>query len=49
MKDLSEEFSFAHKIPKTVEFLRPFYYVALFILIFLVGVFDANEFIYFKF
>jgi len=49
LKDLSEENTLALKYPSLFNSLRPIYYLFIFICIFMFGVFNANEFIYFKF
>jgi alginate O-acetyltransferase complex protein AlgI len=49
MKDLAEENSLALRYPKIFNTLRPVYYILIFIGIFVFGVFNANEFIYFQF
>ncbi len=49
MKELHEEWGWLSKKKHFDTLLRPFLYVCLFLFIFLLGVFNANEFIYFQF
>lgn len=49
LKELNEENAWLNKIKAFDSFLRPAFYVAAFLIIFLIGKFNANEFIYFQF
>jgi alginate O-acetyltransferase complex protein AlgI len=48
-KELLEEYSLSISIQKTKYFLKPFAYIILVVSIFLLGNFNANQFIYFQF
>ena len=48
-KELNEEYAFFNKIKLYDKLLRPIFYMALFLVIFLLGMFNANQFIYFQF
>lgn len=49
LKDITEELQLTSRNEKLYNTMRPAFYMALFIAIFVFGVFNANEFIYFKF
>lgn len=49
IKDLHEEYQLLNRLPLYESFLKPAFYVLLFIGIFTIGEFNANEFIYFHF
>ncbi|MDQ3111750.1 MAG: MBOAT family protein [Bacteroidota bacterium] len=49
MKELNEENGWLNKIPSYEKWLRPAFYTLLFILLFTIGNFTSNEFIYFHF
>lgn len=49
MKELNEEYGWANKLPSYEKWLRPVFYTLLFVLLFTIGNFNSNEFIYFHF
>ena len=49
MKELNEENGWINKLPAYEKWLRPVFYTLLFILLFTIGNFNSNEFIYFHF
>lgn len=49
MKELNEENGWVNKLPLYEKWLRPVFYTLLFVLLFTIGNFNSNEFIYFHF
>jgi alginate O-acetyltransferase complex protein AlgI len=49
LKELNEENGWLNKIPSYEKWLRPVFYTLLFVLLFTIGNFNSNEFIYFHF
>ena len=49
LKELNEENAWLNKLKAFDSILRPAFYIAVFLVIFLIGKFNANEFIYFQF
>lgn len=49
LKELNEEYALFNKLKIFDPYLRSAFYVAVFLVIFLIGKFNANEFIYFQF
>ncbi|HTF02632.1 MAG TPA: MBOAT family O-acyltransferase [Bacteroidia bacterium] len=49
LKELSEEHAWFTKLPKFENIWRPVFYTLLFVALFAIGQFSANEFIYFQF
>ncbi len=49
LKELNEEYGYINKNPYYKNWLRPIFYTLLFVLLFTIGNFNANEFIYFHF
>jgi alginate O-acetyltransferase complex protein AlgI len=49
LKELNEEHGWLNKIPTFEKWWRPVFYVFLFVLLFTIGNFNSNEFIYFHF
>ncbi len=49
LKELNEEYAFLNKLSFFNRVYRPVFYVLLFMGIFILGMFNANEFIYFQF
>lgn len=47
--ELNEEFKFINKIKGFEQLLRPAFFIVLFVMIFVLGKFNTNEFIYFHF
>ncbi len=48
-KELNEEYAFINRLKQYNTIIRPVFYIGLFLTIFLLGMFNANEFIYFQF
>lgn len=49
LKELNEEFAILNKLKGYETFLKPAFYICLILIIFVLGKFNANEFIYFQF
>lgn len=49
LKEFNEENGWLNKIPSYEKWLRPVFYMLLFVLLFTIGNFNSNEFIYFHF
>ena len=49
LKELNEEFAFVNRFPALYGLSRPAVYIAFIVLIFVLGNFSANTFIYFQF
>lgn len=49
LKELNEEYNFLNRLNKNYKTVKPMFYVFLFIILFVLGEFKANEFIYFHF
>ena len=49
LKELSEEYKWSARLPKFETAWRPVFYTLIFVSIFVIGQFSANEFIYFHF
>lgn len=49
LKELNEEKGWVNKLPSYEKWLRPVFYTLLFVLLFTIGNFSSNEFIYFHF
>lgn len=49
LKELNEEYALLNKIPSFTRWWRPLFYVFVFVLLFTIGNFNSNEFIYFHF
>lgn len=49
LKELNEEYAIVNKHERTYNFLKPFAYICFIVLIFILGNFSANTFIYFQF
>lgn len=49
LKELNEEYALLNRVRSFHSILKPAFYISLFMLIFLLGKFNANEFIYFQF
>lgn len=49
LKELHEEYNFGFEIVKRADFIKPVFYVLIFVMIFVLGQFNSNEFIYFHF
>lgn len=49
LKELNEEYAIINRNEKVYDFLKPFAYICFIVLIFILGNFSANTFIYFQF
>ena len=49
LKELNEEHTWLNKIPSFDKWMRPAFYVFIFVLLFVIGNFNSNEFVYFHF
>ncbi len=49
LKELNEEFAILNKLKGYETFLKPAFYISIILIIFVLGKFNANEFIYFQF
>ncbi len=49
LKELNEEYAIINKHQKTYNFLKPLVYISFIVIIFILGNFSANTFIYFQF
>jgi len=49
LKELNEEFAFVNRYPRLYNFSKPMAYIGFIVLIFMLGNFSANTFIYFQF